>query len=49
VDEGKVTDVVYLHFSKAFGTVSHSIILERLAAHGLDRYNLHLVKTWLDG
>ena len=37
VDEGKAVDVVYLEFSKAIDTVSHSILLEKLAAHGLDR------------
>ncbi|KAK4825741.1 hypothetical protein QYF61_002180 [Mycteria americana] len=36
VDEGKAVDVVYLDFRKAFGTISHSILLEKLAAHGLD-------------
>ncbi|GAB0177139.1 hypothetical protein GRJ2_000179100 [Grus japonensis] len=41
--------LVYLDFSKAFDTVSHSILLEKLAAHGLDGCKLCWVKTWLDG
>ncbi|KAK4825758.1 hypothetical protein QYF61_002241 [Mycteria americana] len=49
VDEGKAVDVVSLDFSKAFDTVSHSILLEKLAAHGLDGCTLRWVKTWLDG
>ncbi|KAK4828143.1 hypothetical protein QYF61_023959 [Mycteria americana] len=49
VDEGKAVDVVYLDFSKAFDTVSHGILLEKLAAHGLDGYTLRWVKNWLDG
>ncbi|KAK4831354.1 hypothetical protein QYF61_017485 [Mycteria americana] len=49
VDEGKAVDVVYLDFSKAFDTVSHRILLEKLAAHGLDRRTLRWVKYWLDG
>ena len=40
VDEGKAVDVVYLDFSKAFGTVSHTILLQKLSASGLDRYTL---------
>ncbi|NXH20801.1 PO23 protein, partial [Bucco capensis] len=35
--------------SKAFDTVSHSILLKKLAAHGLDRCTLCWVKNWLDG
>ncbi|KAK4820971.1 hypothetical protein QYF61_009437 [Mycteria americana] len=49
VDEGKAVDVVYLDFNKAFDTVSHSILLEKLAAHGLDGCTLCWVKNWLDG
>ena len=36
VDEGKVVDVVNLNFIKAFDTVPHNILVEKLAAHGLD-------------
>jgi len=48
-DEGKAVDVVYLHFSKAFDTVSHSILLQKLAVRGLDRYALGWVRNWLEG
>ncbi|GAB0190787.1 mitochondrial enolase superfamily member 1 [Grus japonensis] len=49
VDEGKAVDVAYLDFSKAFDTISHSILLEKLAAHDLDRCTLPWVKNWLYG
>jgi len=48
-DEGKIVDVLCLDFSEAFDSASHSIHLEKLAAHGLDRCTLHWVKTWMDG
>jgi len=48
-DEGKAVDVVYLDFSKAFDTVSHSVLLQKLAAHGLDRYTLGWVRNWREG
>ncbi|RMB97438.1 hypothetical protein DUI87_26049 [Hirundo rustica rustica] len=48
-DAEKAVDVVYLDFSKAFDTVSHSILLDKLAAHGLDRNTLRWVRNWLDG
>ncbi|NXM04136.1 RTJK polymerase, partial [Tyrannus savana] len=35
--------------SKAFDTISHSILLEKLAAHGLDRGTLCWVRNWLEG
>ncbi|KAK4807101.1 hypothetical protein QYF61_018442 [Mycteria americana] len=49
VHEGKALDVVYLDFSKAFGTISHRILLEKLAAYCLDGCTLCWVKNWLDG
>ncbi|GAB0181866.1 hypothetical protein GRJ2_000651900 [Grus japonensis] len=48
MDEGKAVDVS-LDCSKDFDTVSHSILLEKLAAHGLDGRMLRWVKNWLDG
>ena len=47
LDKGKDVGVVYLDFSQAFDTISHSILLETLAAHGLDRCTLCWVKSWL--
>ncbi|XP_010079416.1 PREDICTED: melatonin receptor type 1B [Pterocles gutturalis] len=48
-DEGKAVDVVYLDFSRTIGTLSPSILLEKLAAHGLDGGTLHWIKNWQDG
>ena len=49
MDEDKAVDVVYLDFSKTFDTVPHSILVEKLATHGLDGCTLNCVKHWLDG
>ena len=49
VDEGKAVGIVYLDFSKAFDTVSHSILLEKLATRVLDRYTLCWVSNSLEG
>ncbi|NWH62923.1 RTJK polymerase, partial [Geococcyx californianus] len=35
--------------SKAFDTISHSVLLEKLAAIDVDRYILCWVKNWLGG
>ncbi|TRZ12003.1 hypothetical protein HGM15179_015100 [Zosterops borbonicus] len=46
LDEEKSVDVVYQD-SKAFDTVSHRILLKKLAAHGLDRSHLeYCVQLW---
>jgi len=49
VDEGKAVDIFYLGISKAFDTVPHSNLLEKLATHGLDGCTLRWIKNWLDG
>ena len=36
MDDGKAVDVVYLDFSKAFDTVSHSILIAKVRECGLD-------------
>ncbi|KAK4826944.1 hypothetical protein QYF61_012793 [Mycteria americana] len=40
VGERKAVDAVYLDFSKAFDIISHSVLLEKLSAHGLDGHML---------
>ena len=49
MDEGQAVSVVYLDFSKAFDTVPSSILVEKLAAHGLDGRTLGWVKHWKAG
>ena len=41
--------MIYLDFSKAFDTVPHSILVEKMAAHGLDGHMLRWLKHWLNG
>jgi len=48
VDEGEAVVVDYPDFRKAFDTVFHSILLEKLAAHGFNGCTLCWVKNWLD-
>ncbi|CAM5114789.1 unnamed protein product, partial [Eretmochelys imbricata] len=48
VDEGKAVDVLFLDFSKAFDTVSHSILASKLKKYGLDECTIRWVESWLD-
>jgi len=44
VDEGGAVDVVHLDLNETLDTVSHRILLEKMAAHGLDGPTLPWVK-----
>ncbi|CAM4559525.1 unnamed protein product [Lepidochelys olivacea] len=48
VDEGKAVDVLFLNFSKAFDTVSHSILVSKLKKYGLHGCTTRWVESWLD-
>ncbi|CAM4641641.1 unnamed protein product [Lepidochelys kempii] len=47
VNEGKAVDMLFLDFSKAFDTVSHSILV-KLKKYGLDGCTTRWVESWLD-
>ncbi|CAM4555731.1 unnamed protein product [Lepidochelys olivacea] len=48
MDEGKAVDVLFLDFSKAFDTVSHSILASKLKKYGLDEWTIRWIESWLD-
>ncbi|CAM4696974.1 unnamed protein product [Lepidochelys kempii] len=48
VDEEKTVNMLFLDFSKAFDTVSHSILASMLKKYGLEEYTIRWVESWLD-
>jgi len=49
MDEGKVVHVVFLDFSKAFDTVPHSNLLDKLSSCGMSGFTVRWVKHVLKG
>ncbi|PKU29842.1 rna-directed dna polymerase from mobile element jockey- hypothetical protein [Limosa lapponica baueri] len=47
IEEGRAVDVVYLDFSKAFDTVSHSILIGKLRKCGLEKWTVRWIENWL--
>jgi len=44
---GQAVDIVYLDFSKAFSTVSHSLLLEKMMHYDLDNWSVRWMGNWL--
>ena len=44
-DEGRAVDIVYLDFSKAFDTVSHKILIDRLLMYRLDEQTVRWIEN----
>lgn len=43
-----VVDVVYLNFKKAFYTVSHNVIRDKLTKYRLGKYTVRWTENWMD-
>jgi len=45
VDGERAVDVVYLDFSTAFDTVSHTILIMKMRKCGIDEWTVNLIKN----
>ncbi|CAM5083603.1 unnamed protein product [Eretmochelys imbricata] len=48
VNEVKAVNMLFLDFSKAFDTFSHSILASKLKKYGLDEWTIRWLESWLD-
>ncbi len=44
LDEGSVADLIYLDFSKGFGSVNHRLLLDKLRGYGI----APIVISWVE-
>ena len=47
IDDGLLNSALFLDLKKAFDTVDHSIMLNKLQLHGLDSHTVHWFKSYL--
>ena len=47
MDEGKVTGAIFLDLKKAFDTVSHSLLIDKLKKYGISGFELNWFKSYL--
>lgn len=45
IDKERAVDIVYADFSKAFDTISHSILIDKLRKHGLDEWTVGRIEN----
>lgn len=48
VDKGRGVAVIFLDFSEVFGTIPHSILLDKLSNCVIIRFMLHWMMNWLN-
>ena len=48
MDKGMINSVVFLDIRKAFDTVDHKILLDKLSYYGIDKDQLSFFKSYLN-